>query len=302
MISPAQIRRRSPRRRPGRPCFAASRRPRWPRPSSTADPPASGISQEQALALVRPARRAGEAQRGAEAQITRPQGPVVSGDKAIREEPTQPRSRSATAGRRSPRRTASSPPRSAASFQLDAAHYDQRQPGPLATDFRRGSWATPPRPTAPATWPTATNFRRARLGIEGKAFGDWNYNFLYDFGGSGVEEPGKITQAWVRVRRLPPCRVRDRRLRAAHGPGGRDLHQRLAVPGARRGRRKLVRGLAAGDGRTALRSTPTASAGTLRRRDRRHRRRPRPSTNSWPSSAARRSCRRRAGRPRPRGR
>jgi pimeloyl-ACP methyl ester carboxylesterase len=53
------------------------------------------------------------------------------------------------------------------------------------------------------------NFSRARLGIEGMAFGQFEYNFLYDFGGSGTEEAGKISPAWVQYN-VPgkPVRIR----------------------------------------------------------------------------------------------
>ncbi|HEY3917087.1 MAG TPA: porin [Stellaceae bacterium] len=34
------------------------------------------------------------------------------------------------------------------------------------------------------------NLRRARLGLQGKAFGDWNYALIYDFGGSTDNGPG----------------------------------------------------------------------------------------------------------------
>ncbi|CAN5272998.1 OprO/OprP family phosphate-selective porin [soil metagenome] len=42
-----------------------------------------------------------------------------------------------------------------------------------------------------------TNARRARFGFGGKAFGDFDYNFLYEFGGSGTEDAGHIQELWV---------------------------------------------------------------------------------------------------------
>ena len=48
-----------------------------------------------------------------------------------------------------------------------------------------------------------TNFRRVRLGLEGKAFRVFDYNFLYEFGGSGVEEGGRIVSAWAQYSALP---------------------------------------------------------------------------------------------------
>jgi phosphate-selective porin OprO/OprP len=41
------------------------------------------------------------------------------------------------------------------------------------------------------------NFRRTWFGIQGKLFGDWAYNFNYDFAGSGAEAPGHIQQVWL---------------------------------------------------------------------------------------------------------
>jgi phosphate-selective porin OprO/OprP len=41
-----------------------------------------------------------------------------------------------------------------------------------------------------------TDARRARLGFGGKAFGDFDYNFLYEFGGSGAEDAGHIQEVW----------------------------------------------------------------------------------------------------------
>jgi phosphate-selective porin OprO/OprP len=38
------------------------------------------------------------------------------------------------------------------------------------------------------------NFRRARFGIDGKLFRDFDYSFIYEFGGSGQEDPGRCTR------------------------------------------------------------------------------------------------------------
>ena len=53
-----------------------------------------------------------------------------------------------------------------------------------------------------------TNFRRARIGVGGKLFGDFNYNVLYDFGGSGAEDAGKIQELWVEYAGFKPFRAR----------------------------------------------------------------------------------------------
>jgi phosphate-selective porin OprO/OprP len=135
-------------------------------------------------------------------------------------------------------------------FQLDAAHYDQNAPGPLATDFRRGSVGDATEADHARDLNDGTNFRRARLGVEGVAFGNWNYNFLYDFGGSGLEDGGKINSAWVEYAGLP-VRVR---IGAIAPPAGMDdatsTNSTLFIE--RSATSELVRGIAAGDARAGV--------------------------------------------------
>lgn len=52
------------------------------------------------------------------------------------------------------------------------------------------------------------NIRRAQLGVQGKVFGDWSYNFLYDFGDAGTETPGKILYAYLQYDGLAPFALR----------------------------------------------------------------------------------------------
>lgn len=73
--------------------------------------------------------------------------------------------------------------------QYDTAYYAQGKV-PSGTDFSSGS-----------------NFRRARFGFEGTAFTDWSYNFIYDFGGSGVEG-STISTAYIQYNGLAPVHVR----------------------------------------------------------------------------------------------
>lgn len=137
-------------------------------------------------------------------------------------------------------------------FQLDAAHYDQDAPGPLATDFRRGSFNDATENDHARDLNDGANFRRARLGVEGKAFGDFEYNFLYDFGGSGVEDVGKISSAYAQYNGFGPAA--KLRIGAFSPPSGLDeaastngsLFAERAAPA------DLVRGIGAGDGRTAI--------------------------------------------------
>ena len=52
-----------------------------------------------------------------------------------------------------------------------------------------------------------TNFRRARFGIDGKLFKDFDYALIYEFGGSGAEDAGHIQEAWVRYTGWHPWRI-----------------------------------------------------------------------------------------------
>jgi phosphate-selective porin OprO/OprP len=100
-------------------------------------------------------------------------------------------------------------------MQLDAATYDQRSPGPITSDFRRsgpalGATATNVDLAHARNLKTGTLFRRSRIGIDGTAFGDWDYRLLFDFGGAagGVENAGSIFETWVQYNGLKPARIR----------------------------------------------------------------------------------------------
>lgn len=136
-------------------------------------------------------------------------------------------------------------------FQLDGAIHYQDDAGPLASDFRRGSFNDATENERARDLSDGLNFRRVRLGIEGKAFGDFEYNFLYDFGGSGTEEGGKVSAAWLQYNGLgfakvrigafpPPTSLEDAASNAS------SLFAERPAPA------ELVRGLAGGDGRTGL--------------------------------------------------
>lgn len=138
-------------------------------------------------------------------------------------------------------------------LQLDGAIHDQDDAGPLASDFRRGSFGDTTENDRARDMSDGFNFRRVRLGIEGKAFGDFEYNFLYDFGGSGTEEAGKISAAWIQYNGLGVANARIR-VGAFPPPTGLEdaasnasslFSERAAVA-------ELVRSLAGGDGRTGI--------------------------------------------------
>ncbi|MES1199729.1 MAG: porin [Pseudomonadota bacterium] len=67
-------------------------------------------------------------------------------------------------------------------FQLDAATYNQDAGASV--------------PVTARDLDAGTNFRRARIGLEGTVFHDWNYAITYEAGGSGVEAAG-LQQAWL---------------------------------------------------------------------------------------------------------
>jgi phosphate-selective porin OprO and OprP len=94
----------------------------------------------------------------------------------------------------------------AAVMQFDVADYFQRSAGPLATDLRRGGSAAE---TAHArSLADGSTFRRARIGINGKAFGDFDYNVLLDFGGSGLEDAGHVQELWLQYSGWQPAHIR----------------------------------------------------------------------------------------------
>ena len=138
-------------------------------------------------------------------------------------------------------------------MQLDGAAYFQDDPGPVATDLRR---------SGPALGATAANvdlvhardlkdgtdFRRARLGIDGTVFGDWDYRLLLDFGGSGVENTGQLYETWIQYSGFKPLR-----LRAGAFPPTIGLEDSASTSGMpfieRSAIEDMARGFAAGDTR-----------------------------------------------------
>lgn len=217
--------------------------------TATAQP--SGISQEAALALTARLDALERRNDELERQVQTLKAQTAAGEQSIRKDLGATK---ATLKDGRPMFATSDGQFTAAVrgvFQLDAAHYDQGRPGPLATDFRRGSLGDAAEADRARDMADGTNFRRARLGVEGKAFGDWDYGFLYDFGGSGVEGGGVINQAWVQYSGLPFAKLR---IGAFAPPAGMDdqtstngmpFLERAAVS-------ELVRGLAAADARTGV--------------------------------------------------
>jgi phosphate-selective porin OprO/OprP len=120
--------------------------------------------------------------------------------------------------------------------QFDAAAYDE-QPGP--TDLSSG-----------------TNFRRARLGVEGTFGKDWNYALTGEFGGTG-SETAVLNQAYIEYAGFKPFGLVNPlriRLGAYATPTGLEdatsnteglFLERPAVA-------EMVRNLAGGDGRSSV--------------------------------------------------
>ena len=120
--------------------------------------------------------------------------------------------------------------------QFDAAAYNERGG---TTDLNSG-----------------TNFRRARLGVEGTFAKDWNYNLTGEFGGSGSEAPA-LNAAWVEYAGFRPFGLTNPlriRLGAYATPTGlEDATSNteglfLERPAAA----EMVRNLAGGDGRSSI--------------------------------------------------
>lgn len=98
-------------------------------------------------------------------------------------------------------------------LQLDTAAYLQTAPGPVATDLRRdgpalGASATNVDAAHARDLKDGVDWRRARIGIDGTAYGDFEYRLLFDFGGSGVENAGQLYEGWVQYSGLKPFHAR----------------------------------------------------------------------------------------------
>jgi phosphate-selective porin OprO/OprP len=119
-------------------------------------------------------------------------------------------------------------------MQLDTAKYDQDDRLPAAVTARDLS--------------SGANFRRARIGVDGKVFGNFDYNILFDFGGSGAEDSGRVQEMWVQYSGLKPLRFRvgafapPLGLEDAASTNGALFPERPAVA-------DIARGLAGGDTR-----------------------------------------------------
>ena len=80
-------------------------------------------------------------------------------------------------------------------MQLDTAQYfqDKNLPASVTTgrDLNSG-----------------TNFRRGRLGVDGKIFGSFDYGILLDFGGSGTDGATTLHELWIQYSGFKPFKLR----------------------------------------------------------------------------------------------
>ena len=132
--------------------------------------------------------------------------------------------------------------------QLDAAHYDQ---GDTPTPDNRRSDAS-----NPGDLNSGANFRRARLGVEGVLYRDWNYGFTAEFGGSGSESPA-LNQAYVEYAGWKPwANVSPLRFRIGAWATPTSLEDATSNAELlfleRPAPAELVRNIAGGDGRTGF--------------------------------------------------
>lgn len=52
-----------------------------------------------------------------------------------------------------------------------------------------------------------SNFRRARFGVDGRLYRDFDYSFIFEFGGSGAEDPGRLFEAAITYTGVKPLRI-----------------------------------------------------------------------------------------------
>jgi phosphate-selective porin OprO/OprP len=138
-------------------------------------------------------------------------------------------------------------------LQLDTAAYLQNGLGPTSTDLRRdgpalGASASNADAAHARDLKDGTFFRRARIGIDGTAYGDWDYRILFDFGGSGVEDAGQLYEGWAQYSGFRPFHIR-----AGAWPQSIGLEDQLSTNNQlfleRPGISDVARNVAAGDTR-----------------------------------------------------
>ncbi|MFL5295510.1 MAG: OprO/OprP family phosphate-selective porin [Phenylobacterium sp.] len=96
-----------------------------------------------------------------------------------------------------------------------------------------------------------TNFRRARFGIDGKLFKDFDYAIIYEFGGSGGEDAGHIQEIWAQYSALKPWKIRLGAFEPNIGLAAAVSTSQMPIL-ERPSPAEVARNVAAGDSRSAL--------------------------------------------------
>jgi len=99
-----------------------------------------------------------------------------------------------------------------------------------------------------------SNFRRARFGVDGRLFKDFDYSLIYEFGGSGAEDAGHIQEAWVQYTGFRPLRIRLGAFEPNIGLAAAVSTSQMPLM-ERPGPAEVARNVAAGDSRSALQVT-----------------------------------------------
>ncbi|WP_374573171.1 OprO/OprP family phosphate-selective porin [Phenylobacterium sp.] len=119
-------------------------------------------------------------------------------------------------------------------MQLDTAKYFQDDNLPAAVTARDLNGGA--------------NFRRARIGVDGKIYGNFDYKILFDFGGAGAEDAGRVQELWIQYSGFDPLKIRvgafapSLGLEDAASTNGSLFPERPAIA-------ELARGVAGGDKR-----------------------------------------------------
>jgi phosphate-selective porin OprO/OprP len=139
-------------------------------------------------------------------------------------------------------------------LQFDSGGYFQSALGPLTTDLRRSG------PALGTTGIDLTHarelkdgdvFRRARIGVDGRAFGDWDYRLIFDFAGTATEDSGQLYEGWIQYSGLKPVHLRVGAFSQSIGmedqasTNGMPLLERSVVS-------DIARGMVAGDTRSGV--------------------------------------------------
>ena len=95
------------------------------------------------------------------------------------------------------------------------------------------------------------NFRRARIGLDGKLFRDFDYSFIYEFGGSGQEDPGRLYEASITYTYLKPFRFKVGAFEPAIGLAAAASTSQMPLM-ERPAPAEVARVVAAGDSRVAF--------------------------------------------------